>query len=108
VANDEVTTRVFNWQNGLVSRVTLLEELKYKAPNHQFCFCTMQSLQALIPVKNDMDIGIIHIGSQIVKSLMSDRHKNEMEATAMYYKSKTYSTQPPDSIKKTGLQSTKY
>ncbi|MDR1381972.1 MAG: DUF3990 domain-containing protein, partial [Tannerella sp.] len=99
VANDEVTTRVFDWQNGLVSRETLLEELKYKAPNHQF----MQSLQALIPVKNDMNIGIIHIDNQIVKSLMSDRHKNEMEATAMYYKSKTYSTQPPDSIKKTGL-----
>jgi hypothetical protein len=92
VANDEVTARVFDYQNGLVSKERLLEELEHKAPNHQLCFCTMQSLQALlIPAKNDIDISIIHIDNKIVASLMSDARKNEIEATDAYYKSKTYS-----------------
>jgi hypothetical protein len=91
VANDEVTARVFDYQNGLISKETLLEELEYKVPNHQLCFCTMQSLQALIPAKNDIDISIIHIDNKIIASFMSDYHNNEMEATAMYYKSQTYS-----------------
>ena len=91
VANDEVAARVFDYQNGLVSKDALLEELKHKAPNHQLCFCTMQSLQALVPAKNDMDIRIIHIDNKIVEALMSDYHKDEIEAPATYYKSKTYS-----------------
>jgi hypothetical protein len=91
VANDEVAARVFDYQNGLVSKDALLEELKHKAPNHQLCFCTMQSLQALVPAKNDIDIRIIHIDNKIVEALMSDYHKDEIEAPATYYKSKTYS-----------------
>jgi hypothetical protein len=91
IANDEVTARVFDYQNGLVSKDVLLKELEYKAPNHQLCFCTLQSLQALIPVKNDMDIKIIHIDNKIVESLMTDCNKNEIEAVSLYYKSKTYS-----------------
>jgi hypothetical protein len=91
VANDDVTARVFDYQNGLVSKEALLKELEYKAPNHQLCFCTMQSLQALIPLKNDMDIKIIHIDNKIIETLVSDCRKNEMEAATTYYKSKTYS-----------------
>jgi len=90
VADDEVTARIFDYQNGLISKKTLLQELEYRAPNHQLCFCTVQSLQALIPAKNDLDIKIIHIDNEIVKCLVSEFHKNEKEAITVYYKSKTY------------------
>jgi hypothetical protein len=90
VANDDVAARVFDYQNGLVSKADFLNELKHKAQNHQICFCTVQSLQALIPVKNDMDIRLVHIDNNIVKALVSDFDKNEIDAENIYYKSNTY------------------
>ncbi|GHV66119.1 hypothetical protein FACS1894199_08870 [Bacteroidia bacterium] len=90
VADDEVAARVFDYQNGLVSKSDFLKELEYKVPNHQICFCTVQSLQALVPTKNDVQIKIIHIDNEIIKALISDFDKNEMEAAAMYYKSQIY------------------
>jgi hypothetical protein len=90
VANDDVAARIFDYQNGMVSKADFLEELKYKAPNHQFCFCTVRSLQALIPANNEADIKIIHIDNEIIKSLVSEFNKNEVELAGIYYKSKTY------------------
>jgi hypothetical protein len=90
VANDDVAARVFDYQNGLVSKADFLEELKHKAPNHQLCFCTVQALQALISAKNETDINLIHIDNEILKTLMSNFDKNEVVAADIYYKSKNY------------------
>jgi hypothetical protein len=90
VADDEVAARVFDYQNGLVSKKDFLKELEHKAPNHQICFCTVQSLQALVSISNDAQVKIIHIDNDIIKSIVNDFNKNEMEAIAMYYKSQIY------------------
>jgi hypothetical protein len=93
VADDAVAARVFEYLNGMVSKEDFLEELKHKAPNHQICFCTVQSLQALISTNNNVnikDIKIMHIDNDIIQSLMLEFGKNEAEATDIYYISDTY------------------
>ncbi|GHT18339.1 hypothetical protein FACS189429_4690 [Bacteroidia bacterium] len=90
VADDEVAARVFDYQNGKVSKADFLKELEYKPPNHQLCFCTVQSLQALVPTNNDVNVKIIHIDNEIIKSLVQDFNINELKALSIYYKSQTY------------------
>jgi hypothetical protein len=90
VADDEVAARVVDYQNGLVSKTDFLKELEHKAPNHQICFCTIQSLQALVPAMSDVQLKIIHIDNEIIKSIVADFNRNEMDAMSIYYKSQTY------------------
>jgi len=90
VANDDIATRVYDYLEGKVSKKQFLRELARRTPNHQICFCTLQSLQALTLPKGKVDVEIIHIDNNIVKALMKDFGKTEVEATDMYYSSQTY------------------
>jgi hypothetical protein len=99
VANDDIAARINDYQSGLVSRADFLIELEYKAPNHQICFCTVQSLQALFPAMSKAQLKIIHIDNDIIKSLVNDYDKNEMEAMSLYYKSQTYTLISDESTK---------
>jgi len=47
VADDAVAVRIDDHLRGLVTREQFIEELRFKKPSHQLCFCTMQSLQFL-------------------------------------------------------------
>ena len=90
VANDDIAARVYDYVAKKVSRKQFLEELKFKTPSHQICFCTVRSLQALEVRKETIDVEIIHIDNDVVKSLMTDYGIIETEAVNIYYKSNTY------------------
>jgi len=90
VADDAVTIRIQNYMNGEISREQFLEELKFKRPSHQICFCSVQSLQMLTLLRKSSDSDIIHIDDDIVETLMMDFGWSETQATSMYYASKTW------------------
>jgi hypothetical protein len=77
--------------DGKVSKEQFLEELKFKRPSHQICFCTVQSLQMLKLLHNGADGKIIHIDDDIVETLMIDFGWTDKRATDVYYASKTWS-----------------
>lgn len=89
VADDKVATEIDKYIEGSISKEQFLSNLTYK-PSHQICFCTMQSLQALMQAKGKIDIAIYEIGDNVVQSLMSDYNIDELEATDRYYTSNTY------------------
>lgn len=89
VADDRVATEVDRYMAGKISREQFLKDLTY-TPSHQICFCTIQSLQALVQAKGKIDVDIYDIGDHIVQSLMIDCNLSELEATDRYYSSKTY------------------
>jgi len=91
VADDEVTSRIYYYQHGEVSKEQFLEELKFKKPSHQICFCTVQALQMLTILKEDADAKIMRIDDDIVEALMMDFEWTETHAADIYYASKTYS-----------------
>jgi len=90
VADDDIAARVYDYVAKKVSRKQFLEELKFKTPSHQICFCTVRSLQSLELHKEKIDVEIIHIDNDVVKSLMTDYGISETEAVNIYYKSNTY------------------
>ena len=91
VADDVVTLRIYDYMVGKVSKEQFLEELKFKRPSHQICFCTVKSLQMLNLLHNDADGKIIHIDDDIVETLMVDFGWTDKQATDVYYASKTWS-----------------
>jgi len=90
VADDDIATRVYDYIKKRVSKKQFLSELSKKEPTHQICFSTMQSLQALELNKNKVDAKTIKIDNDVIKTLMNAYKINEIEATKIYYKSKTY------------------
>ena len=90
VADDKIATEVDRYIEGLISKEQFLSDLTHK-PSHQICFCTMQSLQALLQPKGKIDIAIYDIGDNVVQSLMTEYKINEIDATDRYYTSNTYS-----------------
>lgn len=92
VADDRITLQIDDYIAGTLSRKQFLSELVYN-PSHQICFCTAQSLQALtLPLqpKARIDSAEYHIGDDVVQALMSEYGLSELEATDLYYTSKTY------------------
>ena len=89
VADDKVTEQVDNYIDGIISKEDFLNDLIH-LPSHQICFCTVQSLQALMLSKPIINRNIHIIGSNILQALMTDCGINEMEAADKYYTSNTY------------------
>jgi hypothetical protein len=91
VADDRITTQVIRFMAGHISREQFMADLVYN-PSHQICFCTVQSLQALSPPKEQrlISIAIFDIGDEVMQSLMSDYGVTETEAADIYYNSQTY------------------
>ena len=90
VADDDIATRVYDYQKGKVSKKQFLEELTWKTPTHQICFCTVQSLQALDLNKGKIDTETIHIDNEVLRAMMTDYGLSEFEVADKYYKSNTY------------------
>ncbi|MDR2887055.1 MAG: DUF3990 domain-containing protein [Bacteroidales bacterium] len=91
VANDRITTRVDDFIAGLISREHFLNDLVYN-PSHQICFCTVQSLQALVLPKQSIYSAVFHIGDEVMQSLMANYDLTETEAADVYYTSATYAS----------------
>jgi hypothetical protein len=90
VADDDIATRVYDYIKNVVSKEQFLNELVHKTPTHQICFCTVQSLQALELEKWYIDSKIFQIDNHVVQALITDYKIVEIEATKIYYTSKTY------------------
>jgi hypothetical protein len=92
VADDDITKRLNIYLNGEVSKEQFLIDLTHKAPSHQICFCTVQSLQSLTPMlpKAKIEIKIYKIDNEIVKALVKDCEMSQIQATDVYYTSNTY------------------
>ena len=91
VADDDIATRIDDYLNENISKEQFLKDLTFKEPSHQICFCTVQSLQALVLRKDIIDSKVFHTDNNVLQALMTDFALSELEATNMYYKSKTYS-----------------
>lgn len=90
VADDDIATRIDDYLDKIISKEQFLKDLTYKKPSHQICFCTVQSLQALVLRKNKIDSKVFHTDNDVLQALMTDFGLSEIEATGKYYKSKTY------------------
>jgi hypothetical protein len=90
VANDAVTIRIFDYLRGDISKKDFLQELHFKQPSHQICFCTVKSLQMLEFINDLTEIKIIHINDFIIKALITERGLKDIEATEKYFTSQTY------------------
>jgi hypothetical protein len=58
--------------------------------NHQICFCTLASLQFLKRIENVNLSRFAHIGEPLIEKLMIDNQIDEMNATHLFYNSKTF------------------
>jgi len=90
VANDDIATRIDDYLAGNITKEQFLIDLTFKVPSHQICFCTVQSLQALVLQKGKIDSKVFHTDNYILQALMTDFGLSEIEATDKYYKSNTY------------------
>ena len=89
VADDRINEQIDDYIAGEISKEDFLNDLVYN-PSHQICFCTVQSLQALMLSKTKTDRTKRLINKAIIQALMIDYEMNEMEATDKYYTSNTY------------------
>jgi hypothetical protein len=90
VANDDIAARIYDYLNGDVTKEKFIEELRFKKPMHQICFCTTASLQMLSSGEDKNDSKILQMKNLIVEQLMLDNQIDETQATNMFYNSKTF------------------
>jgi hypothetical protein len=90
VANDDIAARIYDYLNGDVSKAEFIEELRFKKPMHQICFCTTASLQMLSSVADKNDSKILQMEDLLVEQLMLDSQIDEVQATDMFYNSETF------------------
>jgi hypothetical protein len=90
VANDKIQNRIDIYLDGKISKVDFLEELKYHEETHQICFCTLNSLQTLDYVNKTPRRNITNISEPLIEKLMLDKDIDELQATDIFYNSKTF------------------
>jgi hypothetical protein len=90
VADDAVTIRIDDYLQGKVNKADFLEELIFKRPTHQICFCTFQSLLTLTRPNYRAENDIFHIDDLIVQQLVLDFELPEMQASDLYFNSAAY------------------
>ncbi|MDR3184652.1 MAG: DUF3990 domain-containing protein [Prevotellaceae bacterium] len=90
VADDAVTIRIDDYLQGKVSKADFLEELVFKRPTHQICFCTFQSLLTLTRTNYRAENDIFHIDDLVVQQLVLDFELPEVEASDLYFYSAAY------------------
>jgi hypothetical protein len=87
VANDDIAARIYDYLNGDVTKEKFIEELRFKKPMHQICFCTTASLQMLSLVTTKNDSKIMQIDDLLVEQLMFDNQIDETQAAELFYNS---------------------
>jgi hypothetical protein len=90
VADDAVSVRVNDYLRGDVSKQKFLDELKFKQPTHQICFCTVGSLQALEYIENRPVWNVEHIGKDVLTALVATHDLQEHSAVGVFYNSATF------------------
>jgi hypothetical protein len=90
VANDDIAARIYDYLNGSVTKEKFIEELHFKKPMHQICFCTTASLQMLSLISPKNDSKILQIDDLLIEQLMIDNQIDEIDASDLYYQSKTF------------------
>jgi hypothetical protein len=92
VADDKITRNITKYLKGDILKEEFLEMLQHDAPNHQICFCTVNSLQMLAYTENSKDISykISEIGEPLLEKLMCDNQIDEIKAADLFYNSKTF------------------
>ncbi|MDR2144863.1 MAG: DUF3990 domain-containing protein [Tannerella sp.] len=91
IADDAVSVRVDKYIRSDISKGEFLEELKFKKPTHQICFCTTASLQALAYTDSHAEWNIESIAANLIKQIMIDGNMDEMRATDLFFTSDTFS-----------------
>jgi CRISPR/Cas system-associated endonuclease/helicase Cas3 len=112
VADDRITRNITKYLNGKISKPDFLEMLKYSDPNHQICFCMVNSLQMLNYVDNpkDAEYEISEVSQAILEQLITHSGLDEEQAANAFYASKTFSSLADETSKlyqKPWLKSTK-
>ena len=92
VADDKITRNITKYLQQKISREDFLEMLKHSEPNHQICFCTVNSLQMLNYIENikDMEYEISEISEPLLEQLVLDFSINEEKAADLFYSSETF------------------
>jgi hypothetical protein len=90
IADDKIQNRIRDYIDGIISKLEFLNELKYHEQTHQICFCTLNSLQMLIKTDQKYVNYLVKINEAVVEKLMIDNRIDEIEASDLYYKSKTF------------------
>jgi hypothetical protein len=90
VADDDVAARIYDYLNGDVTKAEFIEELRFKKPMHQICFCTTASLQMLSMDANKNNSKILQLNDLLVEKLVLDYKIDEMQATNIFYNSETF------------------
>ena len=92
VADDKITRNITKYLQGKISKENFLEMLKHSEPNHQICFCTVNSLQMLNYIENvkDIEYEISEIGEPLLEQLVLDFGIDEEKAADLFYSSKTF------------------
>jgi hypothetical protein len=90
VADDKVQNKIELYLKGKIPKIVFLTELKYHEQTHQICFCTRKSLQMIELIDDEPNLNVRIIGESILGTLMTDRNLNEIEATDVFYTSKTF------------------
>jgi hypothetical protein len=90
VADDAVTVRVNDYIRGDVSKQDFLEELKFRKPTHQICFCTTASLQALEYTDSRAEWNMEHICNDVIKQMIRDKNIDDRKATDIFFTSQTF------------------
>jgi hypothetical protein len=92
VADDKIARNITKYLKGKISKQDFLEMLKYSDPNHQICFCTINSLQMLDFIENPTDISyeISEISESLLETLMLDNQINAVKAADLFYNSETF------------------
>jgi len=90
VANDDVAARIYDYLNGDITKTEFIEELRFKKPMHQICFCTTASLQMLSSAASKNDSKILQMDDFLVEQLMLDNQIDETRAADLFYNSKTF------------------
>ncbi|KAA6328592.1 hypothetical protein EZS27_022530 [termite gut metagenome] len=93
VADDKITRNITKYLQGEISKEKFLEMLTHSNPNHQICFCTVNSLQMLEYVEKSAKkskFQVENISEPLVEQLMLDLQIGEMKAADIFYSSATF------------------
>jgi len=93
VADDRITRNLKHYLKGDISKEEFLRMLVHSEPNHQICFCTINSLQMLTYVENqndDIDYEISKIGEPLLEQFVLDIDIDAEKAADLFYSSKTF------------------
>lgn len=90
IANDRITSRIYDYLDGLVSKTNFLNELKYHESTHQICLCTLHSLQVISSPSREIISKTEKIAEKVILELIEKENLSELEATESFYNSNIF------------------